>query len=212
MKEREHIDSFLFGELKAGNTHAFDKIFNDHYQNLCRFANSIVHDLDTAQSLVQNVFVKLWENHATLNHIDQLFPYLTSMVRNHCINFINREKRNTIVPDFPAEAQTGNTTENQLDLNELEEKLIVALTALPERCKMAFEYSRFENLTNNEIAQKMEITTKGVEALIGRALKSLRISLVEYLPSSKCAKLPDIILFGLFSKILKPKELKNTGR
>jgi RNA polymerase sigma-70 factor (ECF subfamily) len=190
MKEREQIDSFLFGELKAGNTRAFDKIFNDHYQNLCHLGYLLVHDEDTAQSLVQHVFIKLWENHASLSHIEQLLPYLVSMVRNHCLNYISREKRNIKISDFPDEAQTGNITENQLELNELEEKLIIALAALPERCKMAFECSRFENLTNKEIAQKMDISIKGVEALIGRALKSLRISLAEYLPSSKSTKLP----------------------
>ncbi|NEW83086.1 MAG: RNA polymerase sigma-70 factor [Mariniphaga sp.] len=206
MKEREHIDSFLFGELKAGNARSFDKIFNDHYQNLCRFANSFVHDEDTAQSLVQHVFVKLWENHTSLDHIEHLLPYLTSMVRNQCLNYISREKRNIKISDFPEETQIGNTTENQLNLNELEEDLIIALSTLPERCKIAFEYSRFENLTNKEIAQKMEISIKGVEALIGRSLKSLRISLADYLPSSKSTRFHDTILFSIFSKALTRKK------
>ena len=181
----ERMNGFLFEELKSGNSRAFDKIFNDHYQNLCRFAYSIVHDEDTAQSLTQQVFINLWENRTLLDRIDRLTPYLTTMVRYHCLNFIKREKRNTKLSDIPAGAQVENTTDNQIDFQDFEEQLIIALTSLPERCKMAFEYSRFENFTNKEIAQKMEISTKGVEALIGRALKSLRISLSEYLPSSQ---------------------------
>ncbi len=198
MTEKERMDGFLFEELKNGNARAFDKIFNHHYQNLCRFAYSFVHDEDTTHSLVQNVFIKLWENRAALDHVDHLTSYLTTMVRNHCLNFIKREKRNTKLEDIPAGAQTENTTDNQVDVHDFEEHLIVALTSLPERCKMAFEYSRFENFTNKEIAQKMEITTKGVEALIGRALKSLRVSLVDYLPSSKKSNSKSPILFTLF--------------
>ncbi|HEY3388359.1 MAG TPA: RNA polymerase sigma-70 factor [Prolixibacteraceae bacterium] len=198
MTEKKQIDSFLFEELKNGNARAFDKIFNDRYPNMCRFAYSIVHDEDTAHSLVQHVFIKLWQNRASLNHIDQLTPYLTTMVRNHCLNFIKYEKRNAKLDDIPADAQAENTTENQIDAHDFEEQLIIALASLPERCKMAFEYSRFENFTNKEIALKMEISTKGVEALIGRALKSLRISLVDYLPSAKSGKLNNPILFGLF--------------
>jgi len=198
MTERERIDSFLFEELKSGNSRAFDRIFNDQYQNLCRFAYSIVHDEDTAQSLVQHVFIKLWENRASLDHVDHLTSYLTTMVRNHCLNFIKREKRNTKLEDIPADAQAENTTDNQIDVHDFEEQLIIALSALPGRCKMAFEYSRFENFTNKEIAQKMEITPKGVEALIGRALKLLRISLSEYLPSSKKHKFSNPILFTMF--------------
>jgi len=198
MTEKERMDGFLFEELKNGNSRAFDKIFNDHYQNLCRFAYSFVHDEDNAHSLVQHVFIKLWENRASLYNIDHFASYLTIMVRNHCLNYSKREKRNTKLEDIPAGAQAENTTENQVEVHDFEEHLIIALASLPERCKMAFEYSRFENFTNKEIAQKMEISTKGVEALIGRALKSLRISLVDYLPSSKKSKFSNPILLAIF--------------
>ncbi|HZK95934.1 MAG TPA: sigma-70 family RNA polymerase sigma factor, partial [Prolixibacteraceae bacterium] len=148
--------------------------------------------------LVQHVFIKLWENRASLYNIDHFASYLTIMVRNHCLNYSKREKRNTKLEDIPAGAQAENTTENQVEVHDFEEHLIIALASLPERCKMAFEYSRFENFTNKEIAQKMEISTKGVEALIGRALKSLRISLVDYLPSSKKSKFSNPILLAIF--------------
>jgi len=194
------MDGFLFEELKNGNARAFDKIFNNHYQNLCRFAYTIVHEEDTAQSLAQQVFIKLWENRSSLDHVDHLASYLTAMVRNHCLNFIKREKRTARLEDIPVDNQAENTTDNAIDVHDFEEQLIIALASLPERCRMAFEYSRFENFTNKEIALKMEISIKGVEALIGRALKSLRISLIDYLPSSKKSKLSNPLLFALFSK------------
>ncbi len=197
MVEKEQVDRFLFEELKSGNSRAFDKIFNCYYQNLCLFANSIVHDEDAAQGLVQQVFINLWETRTSLNHIQRLSPYLTTMVKNTCFNHIKREKRNINMPDVSSSSRSENTTENQVNINDFEEHLIIALTSLPIRCKMAFEYSRFENLTNREIAQKMEITVKGVEALIGRALKLLRISLAEYLPPTKSGKFSETILFML---------------
>ena len=203
MTEKKQIDGFLFDELKNGNTRAFDKIFNDRYPNLCRFAYSIVHDEDTAQSLVQHVFIKLWQNRASISHIDNLSPYLTTMVRNHCLNFVKREHRNTKLDTISEYLQSENTTDNQIDAQDFEEQLTIALGSLPQRCREAFEYSRFENFTNKEIAQKMEISTKGVEALIGRSLKSLRISLSEYLPSSKIRKYHCPILFSIFSKALQ---------
>jgi len=200
MNEKKHIDGFLLEELKNGNARAFDKIFNDHYQNLCRFAFSIVHDEDTAQSLAQHAFIKLWENRSSLDHVDYLIPYLTTMVRNHCLNYIKHEKRNAKLEDIPADAHAENTTDNQIAAHDFEEHLIIALASLPERCRTAFEYSRFENFTNKEIALKMEISIKGVEALIGRALKSLRISLIDFLPSSKKSNSIKPILFTLFQK------------
>src|SRR5665647_771477 len=197
MNKQVCLDSFLCEELKSGNTRAFDQIFKENYPNLCRFAFSIVHDEDAAHSLVQDVFVKLWENRAALEHVEQLTPYLTAMTRNHSLNYIKRENRNIQLSKIPVDAQTGNSTENQIDADAFEEQLIIALSLLPERCKMAFEYSRFENLTNKEIALKMEISIKGVEALIGRALKSLRISLSDFLTSARKGGSQNPILFAL---------------
>ena len=206
MTEKEQMDSFLFAEFKNGNSRAFDKIFNDHYQNLCRLAQSIVHDEDNAHSLVQQVFINLWESRESLGHVERMTPYFTVMVRNQCLNFVKREKRNAKLSDLPDNSYSENTTEKQIDTIDFEEQLMIALASLPERCKMAFEYSRFENLTNKEIAQKMEITVKGVEALIGRSLKSLRISLLEYLPAVRSRKIKDTILFTLFRLTGKPKK------
>ncbi len=200
MNERENLDSFLFKELKGGNQRAFDKIFNDHYQNLCRFAYVLIRDEDNAHSLVQQVFVKLWENRQSMEHVGHLMPYLTSMVRNHCLNYLRREKRMTKVAALPEETDPSNSTDELYDMHKLEEKLVIALTALPERCRMAFELSRFENLSNKEISLKMEISVKGVEALIGRSLKSLSLSLRDYLPSSKKSRFTHPILLMLFSR------------
>jgi len=180
--------ALLIIELSNDNPRVFDSIFKEYYPNLCRFAFTIVHDKDMAQSLVQDIFVKFWENRKTLGHIENLASYLIVMVRNHCLNYLKREKRMVMVAQMPSDIKSENVTEKHLEALEFEEKLLIGLSSLPERCKLGFEYSRFENLNNKEIAQKMGITVKGVEALIGRALKSLRISLLEFLPSTKADK------------------------
>jgi RNA polymerase sigma-70 factor (ECF subfamily) len=66
---------------------------------------------------------------------------------------------------------------------------------------MAFEYSRFRELTNKEIAQRMGISVKGVEALMGRSLKILRAALADYLPSSRNTRLKDSMLFMLIRMV-----------
>ncbi len=177
--------SLLINELSNDNSRVFDSIFKDYYPNLCRFAFTIVHDKDMAQSLVQDIFVKFWENRKTLGHIENLASYLIVMARNHCLNYLKREKRMVMIAQMPSDIKSENVTEKQFQAFEFEEKLLIGLSSLPERCKLGFEYSRFDNLNNKEIALKMGITVKGVEALIGRALKSLRVSLAEFLPSFK---------------------------
>ncbi len=201
----ETMDSFLIEELKNGNSRAFDRIFSDNYLNLCRFANSIIHDEDTAQNIVQQVFVSLWENRKSLGHIERLVPYLTASVRNRCLNHLKKERKNVEITAIPSGLQTDNSTEHFLNLSDFEEQLVIALNSLPGRCKMAFEYSRFDELTNKEIAQKMNISVKGVEALISRSLKILREALAPYLPSSANTRLKDSILFMLIRSVRQNK-------
>lgn len=197
------MDKFLLDELKAGNVRAFDKIFRDNYQNLCRYAKSIVHDSDSAQSLVQDVLIKFWDNRDKAGEIKVLVPYLITMVRNASFNLLKRNQRNLPFNSLSHEAISIPENDHSLDAIDFSEKLIIGLSSLPERCRTAFEYSLFENLTNREIGDKMGISTKGVEALITRSLKLLRVSLAEFLPSGNKKEKPGIILFHLFRKFKK---------
>jgi RNA polymerase sigma-70 factor (ECF subfamily) len=127
------------------------------------------------------------------------------MVRNQSIDYLRKEKSNSKAYLNIRPEESANTTENQILKNEFEEKLLQSILKLPERCRIAFELSRFDGFTNKEIAQNMQISVKGVEALIGRSLKLLRIELVEFLPSMtrKNQKGVGTVLFSLFLNRLK---------
>ncbi len=194
------LDAFLLAELKAGNQRAFEKIYTKYYCNLTRYSNYIIKDEDKARSLVQNVFLKLWESREQLKKVESLLPYLVSMVRNESLNYLKKEQRFTKVPNMAAADLPSRSSENTANQNELLEQLLIALNLMPERCRIAFELSRFENKTNKEIAGHLNISVKGVEALITRSLKHLRIHLSDFLPSEKNRKLPGNFLMILFSK------------
>lgn len=196
---------FILDELKRGNERAFDIVFRLYYNPLCRFAFSFTKDQDTAQSQVQEVFIKLWEKRKYLAGVDNLLFYLMGMVRNQSIDFLRKEKSTSRVYTRLQLEKSENTTEEQISRNEFEEKLLKSITNLPERCRTAIEMSRFDGLSNKEIAQKMQISVKGVEALIGRSLKLLRAELQEFLPSFAEKNHPNggAVLFSLFFKRLK---------
>ena len=203
--DKEDNQRFILNELQNGNERAFEFVFNSYYPSLSRFSYSFIKDQDKAESLVQEVFIKLWEKRKNMIDIENLLSYLMTMVRNQSIDYLRKEKANSklylnVKPD-----ESVNTTEEQISKNEFEEKLLQSLHKLPERCRMAFEMSRFESFTNKEIAQKMEISVKGVEALIGRSLKFLRSELAEFLPEKviKEQKRNGSILFSLFLNRLK---------
>lgn len=173
---------FLLNELQKGQERAFDYIFRKYYKALCAQANAYVKDLDKSQSLVQECFIKLWENRKNADTINNLSAYLSFMVRNRCIDYIRKTKSSESLDSLQESTETLSDTEQTVLLHDFEEKLVRALSSLPERSRIAFEYSRFENFTYKEIAVKMKISVKAVEALLSRALKILRAELKDYLP------------------------------
>ena len=177
----DESDIFLLSQISQGKEEAFDFIFRKYYKVLVIQAVKFVHDQDTAQSLVQNCFVKYWEKRHELHINESLSSYLFFMVRNQCIDYLRDKQHKNLVPltqqtDFPE-----NETEDEIDASDLSSHLWHAITNLPERCRIAFEYSRIDGLTYSQIAVKMGITQKAVEALISRGLKLLRVNLVDFL-------------------------------
>lgn len=204
-KDRQGDQQFILNELQKGNERAFEFVFNEYYASLTRFSYSLIKDQDKAESLAQEVFIKFWEKREKLTDIDNLLLYLMAMVRNQSIDYLRKEKANSRVYLNIRPEESANTTEEQVSKNEFEERLLQTILKLHERCRMAFEMSRFEGFTNKEIALKMEISVKAVEALIGRSLKLLRTELYEFLPSmsDKKQKGKGAVLFSMFLNRLK---------
>lgn len=202
--DTESEQLFILNELQKGNERAFDIIFNEYYNSLTRFSFSFVKDQSKAEGIVQEVFIKLWEKRSCLVNVDNLFSYLMTMVRNQSIDHLRKEKSQMKVYKNITTEESVNTTEEQISRNEFEEKLLLTIYKLPERCRIAFEMSRFDGCSNREIAQKMQISIKGVEALIGRSLKFLRSELKEFLPAQtiKENKRAGTVLLSLFVKNL----------
>ncbi len=175
-------NEYLLSELQSGQERAFDYLFRSYYKALCAQAVSYVSELDTAHGLVQDCFVKLWEKRADLAAVKNLNAYLSLMVRNHCIDYLRKERAMEKLHRKSQADQASYTTGEAFLYREFEERLVAVLASLPDRTRMAFEYSRFEELSYAEIAGRMNISVKAVEALISRALRIFRRELKDYLP------------------------------
>jgi RNA polymerase sigma-70 factor (ECF subfamily) len=145
---------------------------------------------------VQNVFVKLWERRFVSGEIKNLGGYLTMMVKNQISDHMHDRDNRHLVFEKTKSRMADESTENEIFRKNFEECLVIALSKLPERCRQAFELSRFEDLTNKDVAEIMAISVKGVEGLIGRSLKILRVELREFLPSLQL-KGDNLVLFFL---------------
>lgn len=170
-------------ELSLGSEKAFEEAFQLYFKVLAVFAKKFVSDLQVAEDLVQEVFVKLYENRKSVQFHTSLKAFLFQSVRNKCIDHLRSVKSKSEHHD---QIKQSNYTE-QFDFNdtmlqaELEERIYNAISELPTQCQQIFKMSRLEGKKNQEIADLLEISKRTVETQVSNALKRLRKDVFQYL-------------------------------
>jgi RNA polymerase sigma-70 factor, ECF subfamily len=177
-------ETLLIEQLTAQNESAFENVFKRYYKSLYAYAYTIVKDDAAADDMVQQVFYKLWNPGTKISIQSSIAAYLYRAVHNESLNYLKHQKivvahQKEIVPQLKNDSfSAANTVVNK----ELEQKLRLALNALPEQCRTIFQLSRFENLKYYEIADQLGISVKTVENQMGKALKIMRMKLIDVLP------------------------------
>lgn len=175
-------DEVLFQKIQADDMKAFDTLFMRYYPLLCTYAKQFV-DFDDGQEIVQDVMVWFWENRNMQVIESSPKNYLFKAVKNRCLTLINRnELKQQIVNTLYADLQSQYEDPDFYVVEELTRNIEAALSRLPESYREAFEMNRFQNMTYNEIAQKLNVSSKTVDYRIQQALKLLRVELKDYLP------------------------------
>ena len=164
----------LFLLISKNHTGAFTRFYTLFFPRLLLTAQKYVRDTGVAEEIVQNVFLKIWENPENLEEVQHLKPYLYRSVINLSINYLNRQRNmeqhhKKLASDLP-ESYIMELDEE----NELVELLNQEIEKLPPQCRRIFRLSRFEHLKYREIAEELHLSGKTVENHIAYALKTLR--------------------------------------
>ena len=170
---------------------AFDRLFGEYRPRFIRFAVSYVTDAAVAEDLVMESFMAAWERRALLSE-KSFPPYVLVIVRNKCLNHLrSRQVRLRAEEDLNSHrarllelrVSTLEACEPaQLFSDEARRLVDETLARLPERTREIFQRSRFRGESYKEIAASMGTTVKSVEFEVSKAMKSLRVSLRDYLP------------------------------
>jgi len=170
-------DSIL-QHLKAGDEKAIDWLFREYYASMCRSAYRILPDEHLIEDLVQDVFYEIWKKRKTLKINTSIAAYLRTATRNKTLNYIRDQKIDFRNAPPKEELKSKSTpTVQKLMAKDLQQEIDAAIDSLPERCRLIFVLSRFEEMSYQEIADQLEISIKTVEHQIGKALRSLREAL-----------------------------------
>ena len=177
------IDNQIFTAVKTGDERAYEQLFRAFYPRLCAFAATFVSDRDEAEEIVQTMFVKIWEQRETLDITTSVQAYLFRAVRNASFNHLKKMQRQDAYKAQNLEHidQNPSVQPDHATHADLTERIERAISELPEQCRLIFKMSRFEELKYREIADALGISPKTVENQMGKALKVLRLKMVDYL-------------------------------
>jgi RNA polymerase sigma-70 factor, ECF subfamily len=174
-------DNEIIRRIREGDISQFESLFRTSYASLVKYAKTLIKDHDTAEEIVQDLFFRLWQNKEKIKIESSLNGYLFRSVHNSCLHYIEHMKvveRHEQEMSFVQDDGTESPAEI-LQYKELQAKIARTIEKLPERCGQIFCMNRFDGLKYSEIAEKLEVSIKTVEANMGKALKEFRKALAE---------------------------------
>ncbi|MEN7548002.1 RNA polymerase sigma-70 factor [Rapidithrix thailandica] len=167
--------------MKMEKERLFKQLFDEYYTPLCVYAHRYIPDMKEAEEVVQNAFVKIWNQPKIYTSLSFLKNYTYRTVHNDCVNYLNKSKvhRNylkAIKNQYPQEPFVQTS-----ELFELEKLLDQALEQLSPQVKKVFLLNRFGGLKYKEVAEALDLSPKTVESHMSKALAFLREELKDYL-------------------------------
>ncbi|MEQ9423153.1 MAG: RNA polymerase sigma-70 factor [Cyclobacteriaceae bacterium] len=170
----------LVARIAFGDKSAFREFF-DHFQGpIFNFLVYKLGDQDLAEDMLQETFLKVWKNRENLDQTQSIKSYLFTMANNAVLNHFRHQK---VVYAHQAQYRfeaTDRSPEEEVQSSEFQNYLLAAIENLPEKTRITFMMSRFENLNYKEISERTDTSIKTVESHIGKALRIIRDKLKEY--------------------------------
>lgn len=175
MKGKFSKDKKLFKHLKKGNAKAYTFLVDLYYNKLCAYANNLTRDDFRSEDIVQNVFVRIWEQREGLNSKISIKNYLYRSVYNE---FIDQYRKEMAISKLEKKYIEGIDALVEIEDNK-EDKRILSLIEfeieqLPTKCKETFVLSKKEGLTYVEIAEFQNVSVNTVEKQMVKAFSILR--------------------------------------
>jgi RNA polymerase sigma-70 factor, ECF subfamily len=178
----------LWHKVKKGNIKAFEILYKCYFPPLCLYSYGLIPDEELVKEIVNDVFLRMWDNRTEIEILYGVKPYLFRCVHNACLDHLRLKKnlRKNKVTDISEEIrELADPDEEyifkQIALHKLEEDVTMSIDQLPPKCREIFILSRYELLSYTEISEKLNISVNTVKTQISRALDNLRLSLREYL-------------------------------
>ena len=193
--QNTNTDNRLVSLLQKGNKQAFKILFDKYGVRLYRFSLKYLRDKEDAEDLLNEVFLKIWENRLTLKTNTSFQAYLFTIAYNMIRQrFLKKSREEKYIQLFAEEyINDASLEEDQLDYLLFMQKLNEIIDLLPPRRKEIFLLHYQNELKNFEIAEKLDISEQFVKNQLSIAKKFIVVKVKDD------NRLAGILLFYLFA-------------
>ncbi|WEK18774.1 MAG: RNA polymerase sigma-70 factor [Candidatus Pedobacter colombiensis] len=166
----------LLIKLRNGDELAFAQIYNQYRSKMYIYAYNLCKSDETAEEIVQEVFIRLWQKKEQINTDLNFSAYLKKITLNHVLNHLKKVAREKSLQDevFHYIETIRNTTEDNLLEKELLKTYDEAIANLPPQKKIIYQMSRNEEMSHDQIAEKLNISKNTVKNHMVEATKFIR--------------------------------------
>lgn len=166
-------DDVLLKLIKKGNELAFAQLFERYWESLLDNALKVLNDKELAEDVVQEVLTDFWKKSHSID-VKNIAGYLHQSAKFKAIDQIRKRKVTLENLDYVAAFVGKNSTEELQNQKDLTDLLDTCVNEMPTQCQRVFRMSRYDDLSNKEIAERLDISVRTVENHIAHALKLLR--------------------------------------
>lgn len=164
------------------NMASFSRIFEGSYTPLCLFAYKYLEDLNLSKDIVQDVFVKIWEDSIEFNNESSIKAFLYTAVRNKCLDYLKSKayrSRVFLTEEKMEELQSEPFFLREVVVQEASILLEKAINTLPAKCAQIIRLSA-KGLSNDRIAEKLGLSVNTIKTQKKIAYNRMRPLLREY--------------------------------
>jgi RNA polymerase sigma-70 factor (ECF subfamily) len=170
-------DEQLIKEITSGNHAAFKSLMEKYQLQVFRTVTGFVHTKEDAEEVTQDIFVRVYQSLSSFQHDAEFSTWLYRITINMCLNFLRRNRKNRLLQSLEAIftlRSEEKTPQEELESAERDRHIRMAIDSLPEKQRMAFILSRYEEMPQKKIAAVMNRSEGAVEQLLQRAKENLK--------------------------------------
>jgi DNA-directed RNA polymerase specialized sigma24 family protein len=151
-----YSDDELLSAIRLDDEKAFEELFERYWKHVHTMTYHMVLSMDATQEIVQNVFVSLWDQRATLS-ISPLPLYLNAITKNCVLNYMDPQLTHRRRCDYsqPFIAQQSHVADHDVRVNEFMDAHECGMNHRPEKSKKIFRFHQLEKLSIAEIARRL---------------------------------------------------------